>query len=251
MSMKVKVVFFLSMLFVLSLMSCSNESEGGQIIANEDYSQVLTEAQPYISSGMQELIERLDTVSFPLPIEEVVPFIENIVSKDSLSNSAGVITRTNIDGTTVTNGYSKETTLFYKKAVSISNSSSSLRESLGYNFILNSSSDSEVVYLTCKALCNYVYFASNVSFFSAYASGDFMGINPEVFNADITNNSILEQGFYSEEKVAGRLYYLTTYIFEAYAYSDGVVIRILPSNGVTYSDLETYTGRLQWRYYAL
>lgn len=250
--MKTKVLLFLSVWSLTSLMSCSDvDKADGQV--DSDYSQILAEAKPYISSGMQELINKLDTITAPIDIEEVIPFIDKILEKDSLTTSLKVTTRANVDGTTVTSGYSKTTTLFSKKAVTISNSDSPLRESLGYAFKLYPSSSTEIVYLTCKAICNYVYFSDVVSFFPAYAEGDFMGITPEAFNTDITNNSTFEQGYYSEEKVTGRLYYLTTYIFEAYLTSDstGLVNRILPANDMSISEIGQYCNRLQWRYYVL
>lgn len=250
--MKTKVLLFINALFILFFTSCSNADRTAEQIENENYSLLLAEAKPYISSGMQELINKLDTATTPPSFEEVIPFIERLLSKDSLISTSKTVTRTNVDGTTVTDGYSKITTLFNRKAVSISNSSSSLRESLGYSFKLEPSSSTEIVYLTCKAVCNYVYFSEVVAFSAAYAEGDFMGINPEAFDTNITDNSILEQGYFSEEKVAGRLYYLTTYIFEAYVSSTADIIKqILPSNGVFYTDMEMYGNRFQWRYYAL
>ena len=52
---------------LIIIVSCSNGVEDAANTNN--YSQINGEAEPYISSGMQELINRLDTATIALPAE--------------------------------------------------------------------------------------------------------------------------------------------------------------------------------------
>ncbi len=236
---------------LIIIVSCSNGVEDAANTNN--YSQINGEAEPYISSGMQELINRLDTATIALPAEEIMPFLNNLINQDSVNTAKEVLTRTtNTEGTTVLTGYNKTATLFSKKKITITTNNSSLRNALSYMFHFSSNSSSETVYITCKAISFYAYFSEQTTIFDAYEDGDYMGLNPDTFDENITNDSYYDKGYHIEEKVAGRLYYLTTYIIgiSDTATTDESSSFWLPEhNNYLVNDIDSYCSRLEWRIY--
>ncbi len=202
--MKTKKLLFASALFMSLFVSCTNEIENQ---TNDDYSEIPIDIEPYISSGMQELINKLDTAQTALNIEEIMPSLDKILKQDSLTGK--VVSRDgSAEGSLIATGYSSTTNLFSGKSITITSDNSAFRESL--DFISGNAESSRTYYLSCTAVCYYLYFTENTEFIVATKDGDFIGINPDKFDSNITNDSQFERGYHCEEKKANRLYYLTT-----------------------------------------
>lgn len=252
--MKKNYLLFVNVaLAAISFSSCSNESscvlmEKDSTINSQlsvDYSALLANRKPYISSGMQALINKLDTVTTVLPIEELMPGIETLFFKDTISVNRGEVTRT--VSSEVLTGYYSKSFLFRNKAVSITNSNSSFKESL--NCTLNMSG---TVYLSAIAVCQYAIYAEPISLFrKAPQESDMIGIDPDSFNPDgITNDTYFSLGYSVEELSPGEFYYLTTYIFVISDSNDIYLGYLLPYISAAYTyqfRMDYYCESLQWR----
>jgi hypothetical protein len=246
-----KYFLFISSMMLILFASCSNGVEDA-VNAN-DYSQIIEEAEPYISPGMQRLINKLDTATTTFSAEEVMPFLNELINQDSLKTSNASQTRAaSIEGTTVLTGYNKTTTLFSKKKIVITLNNSALRNSLNYIFKFSSNSSSETVYITCKAVSFYVYFSDSTSIFENYTNGDYMGLSPDGFAVDITNDSSFDKGYHIEEKKEGRLYYLTTYIIgisDIATTNEDSSFWLPEYNTLLENNINSYCSKLEWRFY--
>lgn len=255
--MKTKHLFFVGMMFVTNLFNaCSYEGE--ELLAGSErnnqlpaaYSALLVDVKPYVSPGMQKLIDKLDAVTTILPLEELIPGIETLFVEDTLSVNHNAVTRAVT--ATVANGYNDRAFLFRNRPVSLSTTSSAFKESLN----LGDFADYTNIYLSAIAVCQYVYFDTPISTFRASTKeGDFIGVNPDKFDVDeISNNTYFTLGYSTEEVAPGELYYLTTYIFIISGGTDIYQGYLLPfkKSGYSYTmGYDYYCESMQWRYYAI
>lgn len=223
---------------------CSND-EGSQVSSNKVSN---IDESPYISSGMQEIINKLDTANEALPINQIIPGFEKALVRDLQTKSSKNLTRSatqSTNGSSVVYGYNTDDIrLFSNKKVQLSESVSSLlNESLGTSTYLLS----KTVYISCWVVTRYLPFSSKqAAVIGAHNSDDDMGFNPDRFTSNLSDTTSLPKGFHMDEKVSGSLYYLTTYILEL-DINQGVPQMFAP---FTDNDLDGAASRLCWRYFA-
>lgn len=247
---KENVCYILVAWCMLSFFSCSSDELPALTESDDAFDELNVE--PYISEGMQALIRQLDTQDGPIPLEKILPSLPSTLSYLSTDETSGLVTRaeTDEDNIYTTTGYTRANILFSKQAVVVTLSDSSLRESLDFSYSFTGE-DSETMYLTCKAVEKRMTYSEETILVDAYQSGDFMGIDPEYYDEDedLTNDSQFSQGFYVNEVVSGKFFYLTTYVFELYlSSSSSTPVLILPSNEKSLDDFETYCAKITWRY---
>lgn len=218
----------LLLVICIFIYACSNDLNDS---STSDSSLITANYEPYISPQMQEILNMIDTATTAIPIEKLIPFVE-----DSNSSSAVVLRSSSADGTTVAKGFSKYATLYTKVKTVISATQAS-----------NFNTKAGTYYITCVSAT--LYQNTSGELLDAMLETDVMGINPD----DLT-----QRGYHIDEKKAGSLYYLTTYTWglatgatEDYIESEWIP-RIYTGTGYSfYSDYYTYISNLQWRYYEL
>lgn len=251
--MKTKHLFFVGMLFVANLFNaCSNEGEEllvgseGNNKLSAAYDALLADDKPYISPGMQMLIDKLDTATVVLPIEELIPNIETILAEDTMSVKQSAATRTTASSGMFT-GYSNKSFLFQNKQVSVTAYDSPLKSSLDLPWAI-----SGTVYLTAIAVWYNVFLDEGVSYFEAEAeAGDFTGIAPNSLDeGTISNDTYFSLGFSCDEKYAGYSYRLTTYLLVISGSTSIYNGYVLPyKRGESYSmTIDWFCESLEWRY---
>lgn len=245
-------LFFASMLLWAGFfVGCSNNKE--ELFGVEDsneaeiaYNTLLIDDEPYISPGMQALINKLDTSDVALPLEELMPGMEALFLNDTTSVEQNVATRATSTG--MFTGYTNKKFLFQNKQVSLTAYNSLFKESLDCSF-----TTSGTVYLSAIAVWYNIYFDDPVSYFEAEAEiGDFTGIEPDSFNADnICNDTYFNRGFSCEEKYSGYSYRLTTYLIvmsTSTSFYDGYVLPY-KKNSTYLHIIDWYCESLQWSYF--
>lgn len=254
--MKTKFLVYASVFLIAILFTaCSNDSEeyfSESVTGNQLVSESLQsiEEEPYISPGMQALIDRLDTATVPLPIEKLIPGIGVLLVEDTTSLKQNIVTRS--ASSVVVKGYNSKKFLFQNKMVTLNAYDSPFKSSLNCTWTVNAT-----YYMSAIAIWKNIQFENAVSYFSAEANdGDFTGIAPDSFNTDeISNDTYFTLGFSSEEKYAGYDYRLTTYIIVLSTSSSFYGGYLFPYHG-KYSDkydmsIDGYCESLEWRYFSV
>lgn len=159
------ILFYLAIAVFSS--SCSNDSvQEGSALSEEVI-------RPYISPGMQSLINTLDTAQSAMPINELIPSFEKSLINDEKQKSNVSLTKTTEDdGTTVSTGYTTKSVLFSDKQITFTDVSikTQLIESLGITaensgpMLVNG--QTITVYMRCIALTKRLLFILVFSFFT-------------------------------------------------------------------------------------
>ena len=214
------------------------------------YADKIANAKPYISSGMRELMNQLDTATVPVPIEEILPDVRGLFVSES--TNSGVSTKA-IENDVAT-GYDNYYELFRNKSITVSKTLSTLKESLDASEITGLSG---TVYLSAFAVIKYMLFEDPVSTFHAATSsaeGDFIGVNPDRIDLDnVSDDTSCSKGYSVEVWAEGEAYCLTTYVFVMSTSTDIYGGFILPYhsryNNYAYH-FDSYCKHLEWRYIA-
>lgn len=237
---------WIGLLSALFITSCSNEEVK---IESENYSNGIVAAKPYISPGMQNIINILNTTNQDsIDICKLIPSLGATLIRDAINSTGGNTTLTRsgeTDGTTVFTGYENKSILFSTTITIPEGVSSSLGESLE----LESYFIGKKLYMRCWAITNSFYFSSNTYVKKKYVSGDKIGYDPDLFDQNLTSDTYLPRGYHLEENLAGRLYSGTTYVFD-FGLSTTFYSRVAP-NIAGPIDLNGSIDGLQWRMYAI
>jgi len=144
----------------------------------------------YISPKMAEIINMIDTSKKAIPIEKLIPSINNIKN----TRSQNIINSDYIDnGTTVLRGYDDDNLVYRSVQTEIT-------EAQRDKF--NMAEEKE--YVTCYAVTKSVRFNSATTLENIYLHGDTIGINPDDLNTF---------GYKIENRYNNILYRFTTYIW--------------------------------------
>lgn len=234
---------WIGLLSALFITSCSNDNED---IKSETDSSSIVEAKPYISPGMQNIINALSSGNQDsIDVFELIRSLSATLIRDAanLTTSNTSLTKSGeTDGTTVFTGYGNKSLLF---STSITMESTTLAQSLELDdyFI------GKKLYLRCWAITKSFYFSANTYVETEYVDGDLIGYDPDLFDTNLTNNTYLPRGYHMDEKLAGRLYSGTTYVFD-FGLDTTYYTRVAP-NLAGPIDLDSSIGVLQWRMYAI
>lgn len=254
---KIYCSLFGALLLLFFCCSCTDENDSlsGDTLNASDrllvrYADKIANAKPYISSGMRELMNRLDTATVPVPIEEILPDVRGLFVSES--TNSGVSTKA-IENDVAT-GYDNYYELFRNKSITVSKTLSTLKESLDASEITGLSG---TVYLSAFAVIKYMLFEDPVSTFHAATSsaeGDFIGVNPDRIDLDnISDDTSCSKGYSVEVWAEGEAYCLTTYVFVMSTSTDIYGGFILPYhsryNNYAYH-FDSYCKHLEWRYIA-
>jgi hypothetical protein len=188
---------------------------------------------PYISTQMQEILNMIDTCSTTIPIEKLVPYVDNMAN--NIISVPMTSTRTTDDGTTVAEGYSKYSVLYTNVKTTISSTQAE-------NFNCNAGP----YYITCYVITKYL--STNGEIINAWTNTDAMGINPD---------DLSERGYVIDEKKANTLYYLSTYVWvinSSDINTNGKCLPIINTISGYYHQFDTiydFMSVMEWRYYQL
>jgi hypothetical protein len=247
-----KKLLFLSLIVLVIMAGCTNEDTPklSSYIENSTVSKT-----PYISLGMQELINTLDTAKEALPVNKLIPGFENTLIKNLQSKSSIVSTRatTQSDGYNVVTGYDITgiTTLFTDKKITLSNDATSfLNESLAFSglYLLG-----KTVYMTGWAVKKTVNFSSDQSYVvNAYSKNhdDVMGFDPDKFPTSIDTTTYISIG-YKIQKHTPRVFYFTTYIIGISVNAGSTEYTTMAPLNMSTTEWYEIFQNLTWRYYSV
>lgn len=236
--------------------ACSNDEE--QISSEETnskeellekYHDLLANTKPYISEGMQALIDRLDTATVAVPIEELLPNVEELFEEGALAiEPQEALTRS--VSLIVDTGCDNKEFLFENKAVTISDTNSSFKASLNYGSTISGN-----LYLSALAVTKTIaFYEEPISlFYASTRSGDRIGVKPSSIDINSVNNDTsCKLGYSVDEISAGELYTLTTYLFvlsDAKDKSQGIILPYVSDSYIYETLMEYYCETLEWTYY--
>jgi|GEM_PF-6805571 len=144
----------------------------------------------YISPKMAEIINMIDTSKTSIPIEKLIPLINNIKN----TRSQNIINSDYIDnGTTVIRGYDDENLVYRSVKTEIT-------ETQRDKFNMTQ----DILYVTCYAVTKDVLFNTATTLRNNYIYGDTIGIDPDDLN---------KFGYKIENRYNNILYRFTTYIW--------------------------------------
>lgn len=135
--------------------ACSNDLNDS---LTSDSLLITANYEPYISPQMQEILNMIDTATTAIPIEKLIPFVE-----DSNSLSSVVLRSSSADGTIVAKGFSKYATLYTKAKPIISAAQAS-----------NFNTKAGTYYITCVSAT--LYQNTSGELLEAMLETDVMGI---------------------------------------------------------------------------
>lgn len=244
-----KKLFDRLLLLICSLLvfsSCSNDAVDQD---NDNLSNILSEeVKPYISPGMQSIINTCSShQKDSVDVFELIPSLKETFFKEVLSISKenmSLLKSGATDGINVFIGYTTKTFLFSTTITIPSN----VVSSLGQSFQMGSYCGDKKLYLRCWAITKSFYFSSSTLVDKVCISGDKIGYDPDFFNPNLTTNTYLPRGYHMDEKLAGRYYIGTTYMFD-YGVNPSSYLGIFPT--FTSLDLDQSITALQWRMYAI
>ncbi len=185
----------------------------------------------YISPKMAEIINMIDTSKVPIPIEILIPSIDNINKK---LHTQSTIASSQDDGTCI-KGYDSYSMLYNMVKTNIS-------EEQMYHFDMTEG----IHYVTCYAVTKRIRFSSSVTINGFYEHGDTIGINPDDLN---------DYGYSITVINPGHIFLLTTYIWfisNNGEFDNSYICPSIPEK--IYSgkfhevDFNTFLNNMTWRY---
>ncbi len=201
------------------------------------------DATPYITEGMQALIDRLQAADEAVSLDEILPGLEEVGTDTMTDEEASLVAGATED---VLTGFDNYATLFRDVDITLSPTSSLFKSALG-----DDSQRAGAFKLAALVYWKYARF-DNINYLGNAAQGDdITGVSPGCFEGtSITNDTPLLRGYAVQTDYAGYAYTFYTYVFVIYysEIADGFVYPAYKGDNTYIFYFDWLTGSLQWRY---